>query len=624
MSYPPAGSLQHHLDQWEQISTPLAVLTWLRDGVQIPFSRPIRPFCIRNRSFSAVESSFVDAETTRLLACGAIERCISVPEFISPLHCVPKKKSGFRLILNLSHLNGHIDPPRFRNDDIRTVAEYINNNDHLTSLDITNGFYHIPVSLDYRQFLCFQWKGVYYRFTVTPFGLCLSPFYFCKTLRPVIAYLRDLGVRLSVYVDDFCLAAPKSLARDHTDLLIDTLTDLGFHINIKKSQLVPVTSLDYIGYTIRVGNANGLPFIAAQSRRITQLRRDIGRALKRPSISARSLARLAGQCISIAWCVEPAKLMLRGVYRLLTTKSTWTSLLTLDSHTREDLLWWKEAITFWNGKSVCNRPIEAQVITDASHLAWGAVLGPRQAGGDWDFATSRKSSNYRELFAILLALKSFLPDLVNKSIQILSDNITAIAYIQHKGGPNPTLTAVARSIWTLAVENGIYLDCRHIAGRDNTEADRISRLPDKHDWQLHPSLFAYLDSLWGPHTIDRFASYLNRQTTVYNSRFADPHSSGVDALAQTNWREHNNFVNAPFCLLARVLDLVCQQKATATVIAPFWRAQPFVERLRRLSIRPPIALPQSDRLFSRRGVLPEPIRNPHWRCFAWRICGLLD
>ena len=60
------------------------------------------------------------------------------------------------------------------------------------------GFYHVPVHVEDRQFLCFEWKRTYYRFTVTPFGLGVSPYYFNKVLRPVIAYLRDLGVRLSV------------------------------------------------------------------------------------------------------------------------------------------------------------------------------------------------------------------------------------------------------------------------------------------------------------------------------------------------------------------------------------------------------------------------------------------
>ena len=111
------------------------------------------------------------------------------------------------------------------------------------------------------MYLCIERIAIFYlfdggmlfnRFTVTPFGLSVSPYYFNKILRPVIAYLRDLGVRLSVYVDDFCLASSSAGIADHSDLLVHTLTDLGFHINYGKSLLKPSTRLDYIGYTIRL------------------------------------------------------------------------------------------------------------------------------------------------------------------------------------------------------------------------------------------------------------------------------------------------------------------------------------------------------------------------------------
>ena len=277
-----------------------------------------------------------------------------------------------------------------------------------------------------------------------------------------------------------------------------------------------------------------------------------------------------------------------------------------------------------NGKSICHRPISAQVITDASHLAWGAVLGHHHAGGDWSLATSRRSSNYRELLAILLALKSFLPQLASKSVQILTDNVTALAYVQHKGGPSRVLTSIARAIWTLAVENGISINCKHIAGKDNVIADRLSRLPDKHDWRLHPRIFMYLDSLWGPHTIDRFASYLNCQLPVYNSRFADPplqrdRRASTDKLGSTQ-----QLCQSPVLLTATGARRHLSSTGSGHRYRPYWRAQPYLARLKHLSIRPPILLPATPHLFQRMGVLPEPLRNPHWRIYAWRICGRVD
>ena len=62
---------------------------------------------------------------------------------------------------------------------------------------------------------------------------------------------------------------------------------------------------------------------------------------------------------------------------------------------------------------------------------------------------------------------------------------------------------------------------------------------------------------------------------LHNSRFWDPWSQGVDALAQQNWKEHNKFVNCLFNLLPKVLNKIWQSKAIATVIAPWWPGKPF-------------------------------------------------
>jgi hypothetical protein len=49
----------------------------------------------------------------------------------------------------------------------------------------------------------------------------------------------------------------------------------------------------------------------------------------------------------------------------------------------------------------------------------------------------------------------------------------------------------------------------------------------------------------------------------YNSRFRDPHTSGVDALGQNDWHQENNYVNPPFRMLARTIRHIISQKAEA-------------------------------------------------------------
>jgi hypothetical protein len=235
---------------------------------------------------------------------------------------------------------------------------------------------------------------------------------------------------------------------------------------------------------------------------------------------------------------------------------------------------------------------------------------------------STRPSNVRELMAVLMGLLSLKTDVQGKIVQVLPDNITTCAYINHMEGSSVELNSVARAIWSFAIENRTILKAHYIAGKDNAHADALSRLPQYLEWQLHPNLFRMLDKRWGRHTIDRFATMCNTQLPRYNSRFADPCTAGIDALAQSDWAHHTNYVNAPFRLLSKVLRIVQEQGATATVIAPWWPAQPWFNKLRELSIQPPISLPNRRKTFwTTQGRTAEPARNRKWKLYAWRICG---
>ena len=50
---------------------------------------------------------------------------------------------------------------------------------------------------------------------------------------------------------------------------------------------------------------------------------------------------------------------------------------------------------------------------------------------------------------------------------------------------------------------------------------------------VNTEVFRWLDNLWGPHTIDRFANSHNKQTERYNSRFWDVGSEAIDTFTVT-------------------------------------------------------------------------------------------
>ena len=613
-------SLSRNIDNWRKIDANPTVISWLQNGIKIKFHREPVTYEFQNR-VDKCNNNFVNSEICKLLANGSISGTKNKPFCVSALSVVKKKGKKLRLVTDLSPLNDNIVCPDFKNEGIDNVCNLINKDDLMITVDLKDGFHHIPVHDDYRSFLGFKWKNKYYVWNVLPFGLNVSPYFFNKTVRCVTQFLRTNNIRINFWVDDGLLLAQPALIEDHKTFFITTLEELGFSINYPKSSITPENTKEYIGYTIHSTGPDNVPWIKIPNKRTKKLKRDIIRLLKQKTVHARAVARVCGQCVSFSKAILPTKLLLRNLYRLLKTKASWNSHITLDPSSIIDLKWWVSAIDSWNGRPIVKHSIEKHIFTDASSTGWGAICEDKEASGLWTPKLSASHSNVRELMAVLMALKSFKTFLIDKQIQISSDNIVTVAYLNNLGGPCPELVKIAKAIWVEAHSSKITIQAKWIAGIQNGLADRLSRLSpfSTYSWSIHPALFRLLDRMWGPHSFDRFADVTNHLCPLYNSLYHDPNSAGVDALAQQDWGQHNNFVNGPFWLIPKILQIVIDQKADATIIAPMWKAQPWFNILLKLSIAPPLHLPKSSMTIY--GNKPEPLKNRRWRILAWRISG---
>ena len=83
--------------------------------------------------------------------------------------------------------------------------------------------------------------------------------------------------------------------------------------------------------------------------------------------------------------------------------------------------------------------------------------------------------NAKEMLAVLFALKHFIHLLSNKSINIRTDNITTMFYVNRMGGRSAGLASIAQRIFTLCRQRNITLQAVYLPGKDNIIADRLSR-----------------------------------------------------------------------------------------------------------------------------------------------------
>ena len=126
----------------------------------------------------------------------------------------------------------------------------------------------------------------------------------------------------------------------------------------------------------------------------------------------------------------------------------------LSKEASKELKWWIANVE--NAFNVVSHDKPQYTITiDASLLGWGAVLDDISTGGNWTYDESVHHINYLEMYAILMALKTFANDKSNTHIRIITDNSTAVSAINHMG------TSHSHS-WERCLERNIWISVAHI------------------------------------------------------------------------------------------------------------------------------------------------------------------
>ena len=134
-----------------------------------------------------------------------------------------------------------------------------------------------------------------------------------------------------------------------------------------------------------------------------------------------------------------------------------------------------------------------------SRLGWGADLNEFIARGTWSLPQNKLHINYLELKAVFLGLKDFQNLCVGKMVLVATDNSTVVSYINKEGGMRSgPLCALLWRILTWCTGKQVTLKARHIPGRLNVVADKLSKLGQtiQTEWSLLPEVFQALCNRW--------------------------------------------------------------------------------------------------------------------------------
>ena len=259
-------------------------------------------------------------EVVSLLGKGAVEvvdPTLSAGGFYSTLFLVPKTEGRMRPVINLKAFNFWVQPQHFKMEGIHTLREIVAEGEWLAKLDLKDAYFTVPIVREHQKYLRFAVDEIRYQFTCLPFGLSCAPWAFTKVLKPVVAFLRSLRVRLIVYIDDILVIGKSpDEVRDHVEALIALLEGLGFIVNMEKSVTTPSQQIEFLGLQV-----DTIPMcLTLPGQKIKAIRGEASQLLRLGSLSARRLAQFIGKLNAASQAVFPAPLFYRHLQRDLQSR----------------------------------------------------------------------------------------------------------------------------------------------------------------------------------------------------------------------------------------------------------------------------------------------------------------
>ena len=579
-----AGRLRLFVNKWESFCDDDWILKVVNgykiEVVDVPFQA-----C---EPKSLEKEANVDNCIERLLSIGAIEQVQDVAgQFVSPIFTVPKSDGSHRLILNLKKFNQFIIEEHFKLEDIRTVSNLLRKNMFMATIDMKDAYHLISIHPESRKFLRFRYSGKLYQYNVLPFGLSVAPLVFTKVMRPIMAKLRGEGHLSVIYLDDIWVAgADFDSCQANVKATVEFLTELGFIINTERSVQTPQTSVRYLGFIFD----SALMSISLPTDKREKLINMCHHTLSMKCFSVQYLAEFLGHLVSACPAVPFGLLYTRQletlkIAKLQSTGDDWNAKLMLTDEARHDIQWWLENIPKAFAP-IRDDSFDLEIFTDASQSGYGIIFGKTTTRGFWSSSEKVLHINHRELMAALYALKCFTDVVQDRKILFRIDNMTAVAFINRFGGTrSDTMLGIAKEIFQICQERNVWIRASYIKGSLNVRADLESRRElDDTDWQLNPQEFRKICKLleFSPE-VDLFATRLTAQCDRFVSWFPDPSCEEVDAFT-IPWSNKKFYAFPPFCLVARVIRKILNEKAEGIVVFPFWKTQAWYPLIKSNSI----------------------------------------
>lgn len=430
----------------------------------------------------------VESELKSQVSCGNYICTDVKPQVVSPLGAILKEgKNEVRLIHDGSRpvgdsMNNYSLPASVHYESIEDAYKLAHPNTYLCKIDLKSAYRSVAIHpIDY----CLT--GVQFRFDGNnvptylvdvrlPFGSSNGPMIFHRLSQAVKRMMYRRGYQnIVVYLDDFfCVAPSYSECCEVQHVLLSLLIKLGFQISWSKV-VGPSQCVEFLGVVINTCDCS----VSLSDDKLSKLHSKLSSFQLKKRATKRQLQSLAGSLNWACQAIRGGRFFLRRILDSIIKLKCASHKCKLSADFQKDLSWWLNFLHTFNG-TVYYRDVHKVVLhTDACQEGAGMFTQGKWHYLNWKMDVPKAKNlhiNYKEVLAIILAVKQWAGQLQNCDVSIITDSTVAKAIINKGRCKNSYVMNWLRHMFWIMVTNNIRVRAIHIPGCMNQIPDAVSRL----------------------------------------------------------------------------------------------------------------------------------------------------
>ena len=459
-------------------------------------------------------------------------------------------------------------------DAIPDVLKVIRKNDILLKFDDSSGFHQLPLQRFSRNLASFRFGDFRFRFNCAPFGLPTIPHHFQATNSVPVNYVRKLGHKVFLYLDDRLTInkLPKAgVAPKAAWTMCAVQIALGGFINRAKSTFTCQREIEFLGFILNTETET----IRIPSDKWEKFCKEGKFLLKQTKIIPKLLERFRGKCASFSIVAPMMRLYIRNMTRFISEAEQNIGVENnekhLDKETKEEISKWisKSSITTerrWQNltfdrvkliTSLSEKTADITIATDASTFA-GGIVGDEKLGNNittfyWKDAEINEPIHIKEALALKYALEQNRLSLSGKSVLLECDNMGVVKTFQF-GSKNKKLNDIITQCHEVAIDYNFKIQIIWVP-TDSQKADEPSRLLTTAENELSPSVFSRIEkTLSWKFSLDAMATRFNKRCKNFLSRDFDDDAIAVNFFGFKEFKNHISYIFPPGPMVTDVFN----------------------------------------------------------------------